>query len=83
MDGEEVVKEVKLDLEKGLNPLNIADLPKGQFTVKLYKDGLELSDVVLGVKDSIRSASVIRGELLFELASGLLVDPSKIIHVGG
>ena len=83
MDGEEVVKEMKVNLGKGLNTLDIPGLPPGQYTLKFYKDGLELSGLILGVKGVIKSASVIGQSLMFELENGLLLDSSKIVHVGG
>ena len=39
-DGDEVIKEISMDLEKGLNPLDVSDLPKGQFTVKRHAEEL-------------------------------------------
>lgn len=83
MDGEDVVKEYKLDIKRGLNPLDLSDLPKGQFGVKVFKDGLELKDLSLGFKSKIVSVGILKGELVFELESGRIVSPSDIIHSGG
>jgi flagellar basal-body rod modification protein FlgD len=82
-DGEQVVKEIKIDLKKGLNELNLDGLPKGQFKVKVFKDGLEYPNVQLGIKGSIKAAAVMNGQLLFELLDGSMIDPSKIIYLGG
>lgn len=83
MDGDDVVKEVKVDIKKGLNPINLEGLPKGQFEVKLLKDGMALEGVSLGFKEKIRSVSVSGGELLFELERGEFVSPSRLIYAGG
>jgi flagellar basal-body rod modification protein FlgD len=82
-DGDQVVKEIRIDLKKGLNELNLDGLPKGQFRVKVFKDGLEYPNVQLGIKGSIKAAAIIGGQLLFELLDGSMIDPSKIIYLGG
>jgi flagellar basal-body rod modification protein FlgD len=82
-DGDQVVKEIRIDLRKGLNELNLDGLPKGQFQVKVFKDGLEHPNVQLGIKGSIKAAAIIGGQLLFELLDGSTIDPSKIIYLGG
>lgn len=82
-DGDQVVKEIKIDLKKGLNELSLDGLPKGQFRVKVFKDGLEYPNVQLGIRGSIKAAAVMNGQLLFELLDGSMIDPSKIIYLGG
>jgi flagellar basal-body rod modification protein FlgD len=82
-DGDQVVKEIKIDLKKGLNELNLDGLPRGQFRVKVFKDGLEYPNVQLGIKGSIKAAAVMNGQLLFELLDGSMIDTSKIIYLGG
>ncbi len=82
-DGDEVVKEVKVDLKKGLNELSLEDLPRGQFRVKVFKDGLEEPYVQVGMKDSIKAATILNGQLFLELSEGSMIDPSKIIYLGG
>jgi flagellar basal-body rod modification protein FlgD len=82
-DGDQVVKEIRIDLRKGLNELNLDGLPRGQFQVRVFKDGLEHSKVQLGIKDNIKAAVVMNGQLLFELLDGSMIDPSKIIYLGG
>ncbi|NAZ06822.1 MAG: flagellar hook assembly protein FlgD [Thermocrinis sp.] len=82
-DGDQVVKEIRIDLRKGLNELNLDGLPRGQFQVKVFKDGLEYPNVQLGIKGSIKAAAVMNGQLLFELLDGSMIDPSKIIYLGG
>jgi len=82
-DGDQVVKEIRIDLKKGLNELNLDDLPRGQFQVKVFKDGLEYPNVQLGIKGSIKAAAVMNGQLIFELLDGSMIDPSKIIYLGG
>jgi flagellar basal-body rod modification protein FlgD len=83
MDGEDVVKEYKLDIKRGLNTLDLSDLPKGRFGIKIFKDGVELRDVALGYRSKVVSVSILKGELFFELENGRLVSPSSIIHSGG
>ena len=82
-DGDQVVKEIRIDLRKGLNELNLDGLPRGQFQVKVFKDGLEYPNVQLGIKGSIKAAAIMGGQLLFELLDGSMIDPSKIIYLGG
>jgi flagellar basal-body rod modification protein FlgD len=82
-DGDQVVKEINIDLRKGLNELNLDGLPRGQFQVKVFKDGLEYPNVQLGIKGSIKAAAIMGGQLLFELLDGSMIDPSKIIYLGG
>jgi flagellar basal-body rod modification protein FlgD len=82
-DGDQVVKEIRIDLKKGLNELNLDGLPMGQFKVKVFKDGLEYPNVQLGIKGSIKAAAIMNGQLLFELLDGSMIDPSKIIYLGG
>jgi len=81
-DGDQVVKEIRIDLRKGLNELNLDGLPRGQFQVKVFKDGLEYPNVQLGIKGSIKAAAIMDGQLLFELLDGSMIDPSKIIYLG-
>ncbi len=82
-DGDTVVKELRMDIKKGLNELSLDGLPRGQFKVKVYKDGLEYPYVQVGMRGVIKAAAVISGELLFELTDGSLLSPSKIIYIGG
>jgi flagellar basal-body rod modification protein FlgD len=82
-DGDQVVEEIRIDLRKGLNGLNLDGLPRGQFQVNVFKDGLEHSNVQLGIKGGIKAAAVMNGQLLFELLDGSMIDPSKIIYLGG
>jgi len=81
--GEEKVKELKMDLSKGLNKLEIGDLPKGQYTVKVIKDGLEIDFVKLGYEDTISAVGIINGELIFDLESGRQANASQILYAGG
>ncbi|WP_448584144.1 flagellar hook assembly protein FlgD [Thermocrinis sp.] len=82
-DGDTVVKELRMDIKKGLNELSLDGLPRGQFKVKVYKDGLEYPYVQVGMRSVIKAAAVINGELFFELTDGSLLSPSKIIYIGG
>ncbi len=81
-DGDEVIREVKLDLDRGLNALDISDLPKGQYTVKLFKGDYELPGWQLGFLDTVRSAGIVNGELMLDLLSGRQVSASQIIYTG-
>ncbi|MFN7065553.1 MAG: flagellar hook assembly protein FlgD [Aquificaceae bacterium] len=83
MDGEEVIKEMQVDLRKGLNPLDLEGLPKGQFEIRLMKGGVPLEGFSLGFQGKVKSVSVVKGELLFELENGEFISPSKIIYTGG
>jgi len=83
MDGDDVVKELQLDINKGLNPIELRDLPKGQFSVQILKNGMPVDGINLGVMGKIKSVSVSGGELLFELENGELVSPSRLIYAGG
>ena len=81
-DGEEVIREIELDLERGLNPVDISDLPKGQFRVKLFKGDYEIPGWQLGFMDTVQSAGIVNGELLLDLLSGRQVSASQIIYTG-
>ncbi len=83
MDGDNVIKELQLDINKGLNPIELRDLPKGQFSVQILKNGMPVDGLNLGVMGKIKSVSVSGGELLFELENGELVSPSRLIYAGG
>ena len=83
MDGDTVVKEFQMDINKGLNPIELSDLPKGQFTIKVFKEDLEVQNVSLGYAGTIKAVSVVNGELRLELERGELVSPSSIIYAGG
>ncbi len=82
-DADTKVKEMELDLSKGLNEIDISDLPKGQYTIKIVKDGLEIDFVTLGYEDTITSVGIINGELTFDLESGRQATASQIIYAGG
>lgn len=82
-DGDELVKEIKMDLERGLNTLDISELPKGQFTVKIYKGDYEVPGWQLGFRDSVKSAGIVNGELMLDLMSGRQISSSQIIYTGG
>ena len=82
-DGDEIVKEIEMDLEKGLNAIDISDLPRGQFTVKIFKGDLEITNWQLGYKDTVKSAGIVNGELILDLLSGRQASASDIIYTGG
>ncbi|RLJ71527.1 flagellar basal-body rod modification protein FlgD [Hydrogenivirga caldilitoris] len=82
-DGDEVIKEFEMDLERGLNTLDTSDLPQGQFTVKLFKGDYELPGWQLGFKDTVKSAGIVNGELMLDLLSGRQVSSSQIIYAEG
>jgi len=82
-DGDELIKEIGMDLERGLNPIDVSDLPKGQFTVKVFKGDFEVSGWELGRKDVVRSAGIVNGELVLDLLSGRQALASQIIYAGG
>ncbi len=83
-DGEDLVKEIPMDLQRGLNPIDISGLPKGQFTVKVFKGDFELTTGWdLGFKDSVKAAGIVNGDLMIDLLSGRQVPASQIIYSGG
>ncbi len=82
LDGEEVVKEFTMDLDRGLNPLDLTDLPTGQYSLRVLKDDFDVSGVQLGFRDTVRSVGILGGELLLELASGRQISAGQIIYVG-
>ncbi|WP_461831583.1 flagellar hook assembly protein FlgD [Aquifex sp.] len=82
-DGDEVIKEFKKEIKKGINELDVSSLPDGQFTVKIFKEGNEVRGWNLGFKDSIKSVGIINNELILDLASGVSVSSDRIIYVGG
>ncbi len=82
-DGEEVIKEIDMDLDRGLNLIDTTDLPKGQFTVKVFKGDYELTSWQLGFKDAVKSAGIVNGELMLDLLSGRQASSSQIIYTGG
>ncbi len=82
-DGEELVKEIEMDLERGLNKLDISDLPKGQFTVRIFKGDFEVTEGwELGFMDTVRAVGIVNGELMLELLSGRQVPASEIVYAG-
>ncbi len=82
LEGEEVVKEISTDLKKGLNSLDLSDLPPGKYTVKVVSGDVEVTDVMLGFKDRVSSVGILGGELLLDLESGKQVSAGQIIYVG-
>jgi len=82
LDGDEVVKEFTMDLERGLNPLDLSDLPTGQYSVRVLKEEFDVSGVQLGFRDTVQSVGILGGELLLELASGRQISAGQIIYVG-
>ncbi|HIC09624.1 MAG TPA: hypothetical protein EYO62_06205 [Aquificales bacterium] len=65
-----VVKTEQIDLVKGLNNLNVADLPAGDYTVAVYKDGNQLNDVILGISGTVEYISLINNEPMLGLPFG-------------
>jgi len=65
-----VVKTEQIDLVKGLNNLDVADLPAGDYTVAVYKDGNQLNDVILGISGTVEYISLINDEPMLGLPFG-------------
>jgi flagellar basal-body rod modification protein FlgD len=83
-DGDEVIKEINVDLERGLNPLDISGLPKGHFKVRVFKGDLEVTvGWELGYRDTVGAVGIVNGELMLDLVSGRQVSASQIIYSGG
>ncbi len=83
LDGEEVIKEITMDVKKGLNSIDISDLPQGQFTVKLTRQDTEVVGWQLGFMDKIAAVGILEGELMFDLESGRKSSADAIIYAGG
>lgn len=82
-DGQTIIKETKVNLSRGLNPIDLSDLPPGQFEVEFIKNGFPLERVSLGFQGKVRSVSIIGNDLLFELENGEFISPSRLIYAGG
>ncbi len=65
-----VVKTEQVDLVKGLNNLDVADLPAGDYTVAVYKDGNQLNNVILGISGTVEYISLINNEPMLGLPFG-------------
>ncbi|HID66113.1 MAG TPA: flagellar hook assembly protein FlgD [Aquificaceae bacterium] len=82
-DGEELVKEITMDLKKGLNQMDVSELPRGQFTIKIFHGDIELKGWSLGFKDTVKAVGIMNGELTLDLSSGLMIPSDRIIYIGG
>lgn len=82
-DGEELVKEIEISLKKGVNELDVSELPEGQFRVEFLRNGLPVEDIVLAFKDSVKAVGIINQDLVLDLASGISVGADRIVYVGG
>lgn len=82
-DGEELIKEITMDLKKGLNQIDVSELPNGQFTVKIFHGDIELTGWSLGFKDTVKAVGIMNGELTLDLSSGLMISSDRIIYAGG
>ncbi len=78
----EIVKEITLDLKKGLNRLDLGGLPQGEFSIQIEKEGEDLSGISLGFKDTVKSVGIVGGKLILDLGSGEQVSSDQIIYVG-
>ncbi len=83
LDGDEVIKEMEMDLSEGLNEIDVSDLPTGQFSVKLKRQDTEITGWQLGYLDKISAVGILDGELSFDLESGRKASAGDIIYAGG
>jgi len=58
----DVVKTEQLTLSKGLNNLDISDLPPGDYEVSVTQNGEPIRDVILGVSGVVEYISLVNGE---------------------
>ena len=65
-----VVKEFSTDLKEGVNPLDTSDLPPGQYTVSVGKDGQNLTNVLLGIKEKVSYVSLVNNQPVLGTQNG-------------
>lgn len=65
-----VVKTLQIDLSKGLNKLDLSDLPPGDYTVTVTKEGNPLKGVFLGVSGTVEYVSLVGDEPVLGLPFG-------------
>ena len=82
-DGDELVREIEISLEKGVNEFDVSELPEGQFRVEFVKEGLPVEGITLAFKDSVKAVGIINQDLVLDLASGISVGADRIVYVGG
>lgn len=82
-DGEEVIGEFEMSLEKGVNEFDVSELPDGQFQIEFLKEGIPIRGITLAFKDKVKSVGIINGDLVLDLESGVNVGTDKIVYVGG
>jgi flagellar hook assembly protein FlgD len=66
----EVVKSYTTDLVKGINPLQLDDLPAGEYRVTVSRDGQTLNDVILGIEGTVQYVSLSGDEPVLGLPFG-------------
>jgi len=65
-----VVKTEQLTLSKGLNNLDISDLPPGDYEVSVTQNGKPVRDVILGVSGVVEYISLINNEPVLGFSFG-------------
>ena len=65
-----VVKNEQVNLVKGLNTLDVSDLPAGDYTVSVYQNGKPLKDVILGVSGTVEYISLVNNQPMLGLPFG-------------
>ena len=65
-----VVKTLKVKLSKGINKLDLSDLPPGDYTLSVTKKGKPLKDVILGVAGRVEYVSLVGNEPVLGLPFG-------------
>ncbi len=65
-----VVKTYSADLKKGINALDLSDLPAGEYTVTVSRDGENLNDVILGLEGTVQYISLAGDEPVLGLPFG-------------
>ncbi|GAB6077644.1 flagellar hook assembly protein FlgD [Hydrogenobaculum acidophilum] len=82
MNSNTPVKTITMSLTAGLNPLNLSNLPPGQYGVQILSNGIPNHNVKLGLADIVQSVNLSGSNLDLTLQSGLTEPASNIIYAG-
>ncbi|NPA32273.1 MAG: flagellar hook assembly protein FlgD [Aquificae bacterium] len=82
-DGQEPIKEIRMELKRGLNELDTSSLPEGQFTVKVFYREEEITGWSLGFKQRVSAVGVLGDGIVLELEDGSSVPADSILFAGG
>jgi len=65
-----VVKQYTTDLQKGINNLDLKDLPAGEYLVSVTYNGQTLNDILLGLKENVSYVSLVNNQPVLGTESG-------------